>query len=253
MKQRWAVGWVGALSCALLLAGGSSDAQSPSVEAKRSAARNERAGAAQPDQASHPDAAARKALERSPTTRQADAAMLLPAEPSELPEPDWRRQALDRYDWEAAFAAGGPPEGGLQLALGRSAGPFQPGVTYQLYLGVRNGTSSRLGLDPLSACGSLDRADGVWFRVASNTGQEVSAQLVYKDADDEHEHHPLSVDGGSSLRELVDLSHLAATSGELSDLLLEAARIQISAEIPALGLISNSVDIDVIAPPGTSR
>lgn len=249
MKQHRAAGWIGLLGCALLSAATASWAQSPSVEAKRGAARIERAGAPQPDQASHPDAEARKALEQAPTTPRADTA-LLPAgiRVANLPDPNWQRQALDSYDWDAAFAAGGPLVGGLQLALGGSNEPYQPGVTYQLYFGLRNWTSARLDLDPLSACGSLSRADDVWLRVASDTGRQVSTRLVYKHTDDEHDHGALAVDGQSSLRDLVDLSHLAATSGELSDLLLEATRVRVSAEIPSLGLTSNPVDIGVVAP-----
>jgi len=251
MKQRRAMGWIWLLGCALLCAATASRAQSPSVEAKRDAARIEHAGAPQPDQASHPDAEARKALEQAPTTRRADAASLPPGtRVASPPDPNWQRLALDSYDWDAAFAAGGPLVGGLQLALGGRDEPYQPGVTYPLYFGLRNWTSASLHLDPLSACGSLSRTDDVWFRVVSDAGLQVWTQLAYKDTDDEHVHGPLALDGQSSLRDLVDLSHLAATSGELSDLLLEANRVQVSAEIPSLGLTSNPVDIDVVAPLG---
>jgi len=214
---------------------------------KRHSAASQRIEAVQPEQSTHPDAELRRALERGDA--QLDAAAASQPDARDLvqpPSPGWSQRALEEPDWPALFAAAGPAVAGLQLALAAPPGPYQLAIPFQLAFGLTDRSGSPRTLHALSACGSLERAEGVWFRVWSDTGEEVRTPLVFKDADDAHAHAPLQVDGNGSLRSLVDLSQLAATSPELYQLLAGAAQIGLEAELPALGLISNRIFVAVV-------
>lgn len=231
----------------LLLAPGPTAAQGDDdpAAAKRHAIRESAFESSQPPQSSHPDAELRKALERGTVAGPAHTQRPAAADLVEPPAPDARRRLLEQHDWDADLAAGGTIEAGLQLSLSAPRRPYRVGGSFELFLALASHRSAPTVLDELTACGTFDRADGIAFRVHSDTGGEVLANLVHKDVDERHAHASLRVEAQGRLRTLVDLAQLAATSPELQELLLGASRIEVSAEIPALGLTSNPVSIDV--------
>lgn len=229
-----------ALLCALLVP---TLAHADPLETKLRAARSQASEAEQPEQASHPDAERRKQLERAPAASPG-VPRGSPGPARSLPPPpaDWQSLLVQQHDWQADLAGAGVSQD-LQLTLGTPPRPYRTGSSYELYLALWNHSAAGRMLDGLQACGSLSRADGIDFRVSSDSGAEVVAPLVYKDTDGGHAHAALSVPGRGALRALVDLTQLAATSPPLAQLLLESSQVRVRAEIPALGLVSNEVSV----------
>jgi hypothetical protein len=231
-----------ALAAALLATPGAR-AEDDALAAKLRAARAAASEAVQPPQAAHPDAERRKALESTPATpptpRSAGPRGVVP------PPADWEREVLEQHDWEADLAAGGPVVAGLQLALGAPPRRYGVGEAYALYLALANRAGAPRVLDALPADGSLARADGIRFRVRSDTGEQVVALLQPKEPGEGHPRQPLEVGAGGRLQALVDLSHLAATSPALWQLLEESTRVSVRAEIASLGLASNELTVEL--------
>jgi hypothetical protein len=227
---------------ALLVAGGVR-AEDEALAAKMRAARASASEAVQPPQSVHPDAELRKTLEQTPPARPGPRSV---GRRGVAPPPaDWERRLMEQHDWEADLAAGGPVVAGLQLALGAPPRPYAVGESYELYLALANRDSAPRLLEALPACGSFARAEGIRFRIGSDTGEEVVAPFLPKEPGDDHAHQPLEVGANGRLRALVPLTHLAATSPALSQLLEESSRISVRAEIESLGLTSNELTIDL--------
>ena len=161
---------------------------------------------------------------------------------------DLHALALESHDWSEDFAAAGPPRSQLQVSLSAESSTYQRGGSLRLFLGLVNHAPNPMSLQSILISETLARSDALRFRVESDTGAVDIGAHAYQTDNATPRLTPLFIAADGAAVDIVDFAQLVATRPSLFRLTQSAQSLMIRVEIPSLGLVSQSITLDVEMP-----